>query len=316
MEIPEKKYIELQNGEKYAYIEQGERQTGKTFLFIHGNSSSSMHYLPVFNRLKSAPGEALSGKHLIAPDLRGFGDSSYINRFDNLWELAQDIKLFMEALGIKNAHVIGWSTGGGVAMELASRYPSLVLSLFLIEGMSYKGFPLYAKNPDGTYRPYCGKDELALDPVLIAPALAAYENKDISFFDKLWNFSIYTINKPSEEENNLYLNETVKQRNLIDVDWALAVFNMSGGHNGYTQGRGTISNILCPVAVTCAESDKLVPPDTSRENALAIKGAYLLEYKNCGHSPLVDCPDRLAADILKHAGISEGSGLIKKLIDR
>ena len=24
----------------------------------------------------------------------------------------------------------------------------------------------------------------------------------------------------------------------------------------------------------------------------------LLTYENCGHSPMVDCPDRLAADVL------------------
>jgi len=41
-----------------------------------------------------------------------------------------------------------------------------------------------------------------------------------------------------------------------------------------------------------------------RENAAAIKGSKLLEYEKCGHSPLVDCPDRVAADILAHAGLS------------
>ena len=289
MEKPQKKYIKLSNGETYAYIEQGEKNP--PILLIHGNSSSSLHYLPLFKRLLDI--------HLIAVDLRGFGDSTYNGRFETLGELAEDIKLLTDALGLSKLHVIGWSTGGGIAMELASRYPSLVLSLFLIEGMGYKGYPLYAKNADGTYRPYSGKEELSRDPVLIAPALAAYESKDTAFFEKLWNYSIYALNKPGEEENKLYLEETVKQRNLIDVDWALAVFNMSDEHNGYSQGSGTIDGISCPVTITCAEFDKLVPPETSKANAAAIKGAKLLEYENCGHSPLVDCPDRLTADILK-----------------
>jgi pimeloyl-ACP methyl ester carboxylesterase len=288
----EKTFISLPNGEIYAYLEQGEVTGGETFLLIHGNASSSLHYTPLFNRL--------SGFRLIAPDMRGFGDSSYNARFSSLAELAEDIKLFAGALGITKAHVAGWSTGGGIALELAVKYPSFVSSIFLIEGVGYKGFPLFRKNPDGSFTPFAGKDELAADPVLIAPALAAHESKNTAFFEQRWNASIYIVKKPGAEENALYLAETVKQRCLVDLDWALITFNMSAGHNGYNMGSGTIGSINCPVTITCAEKDMVVPPETSRENAAAIKGSVLLEYQNCGHSPLVDCPDRLAADILAH----------------
>ena len=303
MEIPEKKYITLANGEIYAYLEQGDKKPEKpSFLLLHGNSSSSVHYLPLFKRLVDS--------HLLSPDLRGFGDSSYNSGFGSLSELAEDIKLFTETLNISKVHVAGWSAGGGVALELAARYPSLVASLFLIQGMGYKGYPLYAKKPDGTFRPYSGREELARDPVLIAPALAAYESKDFAFFERLWNLSIYILNKPSEDENKLYISETLKQRNLVDFDWALAIFNMSDEHNGYVQGSGTIGNIRCPTVITSAKLDKLVPPGTARENAAAIRNAKLLEYENCAHSPLVDCPDRLAADILAHTGINTDTEVI------
>ena len=119
----------------------------------------------------------------------------------------------------------------------------------------------------------------------------------------VWDASIYTGKKPSPEENKIYLAETLKQRNLIETDWALANFNISDKHNGYTMGSGGIKNIRCPVAFTCAELDVVIPPATSRENAAAISGSKLFEYEKCGHSPLVDCPDRLATDILTHAGI-------------
>ena len=46
----------------------------------------------------------------------------------------------------------------------------------------------------------------------------------------------------------------------------------------------------------------VVPPETVRENAAAINGSKLLEYKDSGHSVLVDSPERLAADILEHLG--------------
>jgi pimeloyl-ACP methyl ester carboxylesterase len=39
---------------------------------------------------------------------------------------------------------------------------------------------------------------------------------------------------------------------------------------------------------------------TTKDNSAAIKGSVIVEYKNSGHSPLVDCPDKLAEDILAH----------------
>ena len=292
-ENPEKKLVTLPNGEQYAYIEQGEGSEEKTFLLIHGNSSSSMHFLPLFKRMP--------GVRLIAPDLRGFGDSSYNAGFSSLAELADDVKMFADALGIAKAHIIGWSTGGGIVLELAVRYPALVASIFLIQGAGFKGYPLFKKNDNGSLAPFANKEELSRDPILIMPALAAFEAQNGAFFEMLWNMSIYRNQKPSPEENKLYLSETLKQRNLVDLDWALINFNMSNEHNGYAMGSGAIGSIHCPVTLTCADMDMVVTPATSRENAAAIPGSQLLEYEKCSHSPLVDCPDRLVADILTHA---------------
>ncbi|MCL2833716.1 MAG: alpha/beta hydrolase [Treponema sp.] len=291
----EKKSVKLANGETYAYIEHGEKNADKTFLLIHGNMSSSLHFLPLFLRMNDC--------RFIAPDLRGFGDSSYNSRFSALSELAEDVKLFADAVGINKAHVVGWSTGGGIVFELAARYPNLVASLFIIEGVGYRGYPLYRTKPDGSQEPYPNKDELALDPVSVAPPLAAFKTGNAEFFDQLWKAAIYVNNKPAEAQNKVYIAETLKQRNLVDVDWALAAFNMSDKHNGYADGSASIGKIKCPVTITCAEMDLVVPPATSRENAAAIHGSKLLEYPKCGHSPLVDCPDKLAADILAASGL-------------
>ena len=300
IENPEKKRIALPNGETCAYLDQGgDSEPAGTFLLIHGNSSSSVHFLPLFRRL--------GGVRLVAPDLRGFGDSSYNGRFSSLAELADDVKLFADALGIAQAHVVGWSNGGGVAFELAAKYPALVASLFLIQGAGHKGYPLFKKNDNGSVAPFASKEELARDPILIMPALAAFEAQNGAFFEMLWNMSIYRNQKPGPEENRLYISETLKQRNLVDLDWALINFNMSSEHNGYAMGTGEIGSIRCPVTLTSAELDPIVTPAISRENAAAIRGSKLLEYENCGHSPLVDCPDRLASDILAHAGLAHAS---------
>ena len=291
--MPEKKSLPLPNGETYAYLDQG---AGDTVLLIHGNMSSSVHYKPFFERI--------GAMRLVAPDLRGFGDSSYNSRFSTMLELAEDVKMFADALGIKKAHIAGWSAGGPVAFELAVKYPEFVQSLFIIQGAGHKGYPLYRRSPDGTYAPFGSKEELAADP-RIAAGLSAFSSKNKFSMNMIWKATIYTGKKPSFRDNKLYISETLKQRNLVDLDWALINFNMSNEHNRYTQGTGEIGKIRCPVAFTCAELDKVVPPATVRENAAAISGSKLLVYEKSGHSPLVDCPDRIAADLLAHTGTAK-----------
>ena len=76
----EKKYISIGN-ETIAYLDEG---TGPVVVMVHGNMSSSVHYEPLITRIKDK-------YRCVALDLRGFGDSSYNNRFDTLEELADDV---------------------------------------------------------------------------------------------------------------------------------------------------------------------------------------------------------------------------------
>lgn len=292
----EKKTIRLANGETYAYLEAG---TGDSVLLIHGNMSSSVHFSPIFG--------ALAQKYrVIAPDLRGFGDSSYEKRFDLLSELAEDVKLFCEALGIARAHVAGWSTGGGIALELAARFPALVRSLFSIEGAGHRGYPIYKKDEKNmplVGQVYASKEEMAKDPLQVAPMLALFAAGNAAGMGWVWDQTIYTVGKPLPEQSALWLAETMKQRNLIDLDWALANLNMGAGTNGYREGDNSISKVECPCAFTTCDRDVVVPEWMVAENVGALGfRAKLLRYEGSGHSPLVDCPDRLTADMLAFFG--------------
>lgn len=287
MSLPIKKYAETKH-ERLAYIEKGD---GTDVILLHGNMSSSCHFLPLFEKNPQ-------GLRLIAPDLRGFGDSSYNRRFDSLAELADDVIEFMDALKIPKAHVLGWSTGGGVALSLAARYPTRVTSVFSVEGAGHRGYPIFKKKPDGssTSIPYKTKEEMAADPVQVAPCIAALNTQNAAFFEAVWDYTIYKVKKPSAEDNKLYLSETLKQRCLADLDWALASFNMSALPNAYGDGDGSISKILCPCAFTSGDKDLVVPYQMVIENANAVRNSLLIKYGDCGHSPFVDCPERLIKD--------------------
>ena len=286
----EKKFVSI-GKEKLAYLDEG---TGPVVVMVHGNMSSSVHYEPLITRIKDK-------YRCLALDLRGFGDSSYNNRFDTLEELADDVNLFTEALGIDSYYLVGWSNGGGVSLKICAKYPEKVKKFFDIEGAGLKGYPLYKKeNYQSTGKPYESKEEMATDPMQVAPVLSIFAKGDGAMMTAIWDATIYTVNKPTSEQNELWMSETLKQRNLVDLDWALATLNMSDEYTPYGKGDGSIKNIKCPVALTMAEKDVVVPDYMVLDNYNALGDlATLLPYENCGHSPMVDCPDRLAKDVVE-----------------
>ena len=290
----EKRQLVLSNGEVISYLEQGQGE--KTLVLIHGNTSSSVHYSPLIDRLPK-------DIKVLAPDLRGFGDSSYYQPIDSLLDLAEDIHLFLKEKKIEKAVIMGWSLGGGVAMEFAAQYPETVEKLILMESTTHRGYPIFQKDEAG--KPilgqiYASKEEMAKDKVQVVPLREAQKNKNFGFMSYIYDLTIYTANKPQSEDNIVWVNESLKQRNLVDVDWALANLNMGDKHNLYQEGNKRIQKITCPVMHTWGKKDIIVPEAMVMDNVKALeKQSVLNVYEDCGHSPVVDVPDQLTKDILE-----------------
>lgn len=288
------KYLNLKNGERLAYREVGKGE--HVLLLVHGNMSSGMHYLPIMERLPE-------DFKAITVDLRGFGESSYNHRFDRLKDLSEDLFEFVNLLGLKDFTLVGWSTGGGICLQFEADHPSLAAKIVMIEGVGYMGYPLAKKDAAGQAIPgtvYESKEAMAADPVQVAPAVAAMDNKDFTFMSWLWDVAIYTSKKPEPEMNIFYINETLKQKNLIDIDWSLAHFNMSHKHNGYLEGNGLIDRIEIPVLSFWGDKDIVVMGEDVKATVEAIgDNAEFVLLGDCGHSPLVDCPDLLSQRIFE-----------------
>jgi pimeloyl-ACP methyl ester carboxylesterase len=77
---------------------------------------------------------------LLAPDLRGRGDSVDVAGPSSMAQHAEDMVAVLDALGLDAVHVVGMSMGGFVAVHLAHLHPERVKSLVLVDG----GFPMAA----------------------------------------------------------------------------------------------------------------------------------------------------------------------------
>jgi pimeloyl-ACP methyl ester carboxylesterase len=69
---------------------------------------------------------------VLAPDLRGFGESPGTPHLVAMREYAQDVLELLDRLGIDRAAIVGLSMGGLVAMELATAHPQRCWALGLV----------------------------------------------------------------------------------------------------------------------------------------------------------------------------------------
>ena len=285
------KKIELTNNEVYTYREIENDQP--KLLLIHGNMTSSQHYDVLIEALKNS-------FHIIAPDLRGFGGSTYKHEISSLKDFSEDIYLFMNALDIPKANIAGWSTGGGIAMQLAIDHPEYVKKLILIESVGIKGYPIYKKNDQGqpiVEEPLLTKAEIAKDVVQVLPILNAYAQKDKETLKQIWDALIYVNGQPDDSQYRIYLEDMLTQRNLVDVDYALTRFNISEENNGVVDGTGEINNITQETLIFQGTNDLVVPEAMGDGIYEALGDQAKLVKGDWGHSPLIDALDVLKKEI-------------------
>src|SRR6267154_6599653 len=108
----------LSNGITLAYTEHGDPQ-GRPLLFIHGFTDSAASWVPLVPRLADRC-------RMILVDLRGHGGSSRPESGYARRDLAMDLVLLLDALGLALVDVIGHSLGSLVAQNLAEDWPARV----------------------------------------------------------------------------------------------------------------------------------------------------------------------------------------------
>jgi pimeloyl-ACP methyl ester carboxylesterase len=106
-----------------AYTDSG---IGRPVVLIHGYP---------FNRtLWNEQVAALSTSYrVIAPDLRGFGESDASDGTATMNRMAQDVALLLNHLGVTRATIAGLSMGGYVALAFYKQFPSRVRALVLAD---------------------------------------------------------------------------------------------------------------------------------------------------------------------------------------
>ncbi|MBB3194944.1 alpha/beta fold hydrolase [Roseateles terrae] len=273
---PSGSYITTKDGVQLYYKDWGPR-TGQPIVFSHGwpLDSDSWESQMIFL--------ADHGYRVIAHDRRGHGRSSQPWEGNDMDHYADDLATVIETLNLKNAVLVGFSTGGGeVARYIGRHGTSRVAKAVLVSAVP----PVMVKsdkNPNGVPKEVF--DGLRAGQL----ANRAQLYKDIA------SGPFYGFNRPGAKVS----------QGLIDNWW---LQGMLGGHkNTYdsikafseTDFTDDLKKFDKPTLVIHGDDDQIVPLDISgRASARLIKGAQLKVYEGAPHGLTDTHKDRLNADLL------------------
>src|SRR3989440_1838758 len=114
-------YAEV-NGINLYYETHG---SGRPLILLHGGLGSGEMFGPVL--------PVLAERHqVIAVDLQGHGRTADIDRPLDVGLMAGDIAALIDHLELASPDVVGYSLGGGVALQTAAQYPAKVRRLVAV----------------------------------------------------------------------------------------------------------------------------------------------------------------------------------------
>ncbi|SES11551.1 alpha/beta fold hydrolase [Psychrobacillus sp. OK032] len=284
--------VQLENGEQVSYRERPGGE--EVVVLVHGNMTSSKHWDVLIDQLDAK-------YKVYAIDLRGFGESTYKTRVQGIKDFSDDLKGFVDALELKQFHLIGWSTGGAICMQFVADYPGYCKKLVLLASASTRGYPFFATNmvgsPNLSHR-FKSIVDVENDLARTIPMQALYNTKNKAGLRAVWNASIYTHNRPKEEDYDAYLDDMLTQRNLADVYHSLNTFNISAVNNEAAKGTNQAKDITIPVLILRGDRDYVVTEEMTQEIVTDLgENATYIPLTNCGHSPLIDDLEQLTSRI-------------------
>jgi len=222
-----------------------------------------------------------NGYRVVAHDRRGHGRSGQVSSGNDMSTYADDLAAVIEALDLKEATLVGHSTGGGeVARYIGRHGTDRVAKAVLISAVP----PLMLKtsgNPVGL-------------PIDVFDGLRAGLMKDRSQFYREFAVPFFGANRPGAKVS----------QGILDQFWAWSM--QSGLKNAFecikafseTDFTEDLKKFDVPTLVMHAGDDQIVPVNHAERSAKLIKNAKVKIYPNAPHGLTATIQDQVNADLL------------------
>jgi 3-oxoadipate enol-lactonase len=243
-----------------AYIDRG---SGTPVLLIHG--------FPLDHTMWDAQIDALSQHcRVIAPDLRGFGQSS--TRFGKpdqtilMEEYADDLTELLEDIAVTEPVVlVGFSMGGYIAWQFMRKYPHLVRSLVQCDTKAA-----------------ADTDEARAGRIKMADNVAEWGSGRVAEMMGPKLFAPETF----ETKPNL----VAAVRHVVEKTRPVAIAAAQRGMAERPDMNGFLPTINVPTLILCGAKDAISPPKEMQAIAAAIPGSKYVEIADAGHMTTMENP--------------------------
>jgi 3-oxoadipate enol-lactonase len=246
------------NGIQLAYNRRGQ---GTPLVLLHGYPLDHHLWDEVLPLLEDT-------FDVIAPDLRGFGESTTVDSPYTMDDYASDIAGLLDQIGIQKTAIAGHSMGGYAALAFVRLFPERVSGLGLVSSQALADPP---DRKEGRYKSAADVLENG-----IASVVATMTPK-FTTDEKLQSWARASMER---QQPAAYIGALKAMAERIDATPLL-------------------SSLKLPVVIVHGDSDALIPIDRAREVKAALPQAHLVEISGAGHIPMVEAKEK-TAEALKH----------------
>lgn len=208
--------------------------------------------------------------HAFAFDQRGHGGADKPDTGYTLDDCANDVIAFMDAVDVRSAIIVGSSSGGYVAQQVALRAPDRVTGLVLVGApRSLQGRPAFADEVDALS-----------DPI-----------------DRQWVRDSLTWFPRYHDVPDWYIEDRVQDGLRVPAPvWKAALAGLTDAEPPSESG-----TITAPTLILWGGLDELLPQADGSALAAAIPRSRLVVYEKTGHLLLWEQPERVARAVADFA---------------
>jgi pimeloyl-ACP methyl ester carboxylesterase len=266
------------NGIRLHYLAAGR---GDPVVLLHGFAQTSHMWRPLIAEL--------SGRHtVIAPDLRGFGQSAAPADGYTKAAMAQDIHALLDSLKLDRVRLVGHDIGLMVAYALAAQYPQAVDRLVLMEAFlpGVGDWNSVFLLRDLWHFHFYGKTPLAL-----------VTGRERTYLEHFWNdFAADPEKSVSEEDREIYVNAYAQRGHMAaGMEVFRAFAKDAEDFAGFARTKLTM-----PVLVLSGE--KAGGPFLIEQGKMVATKVEGVLVKGSGHWLMEEAPDQVIPKLVEFLG--------------
>ena len=257
---PAVRTVELPNGVRLPYVEQGD-PTGPTLILLHPVGDSWRAFEGLLSKLPDSI-------HAFAPTQRGHGDASRPESGYRSKDFAEDLLYLMDALDIEAAFIAGGSSGGLVAQRFAIDHPDRV------QGLIFLAAPLRLTDNPMTPKVLESVSELTdpVGPEFVRDFAGGIVREHVS---------------PEQFEE------------MMDESMKVPAFVWKATIAGIVEDdfSSNLPDVSAPALVMWGDQDRGLPRGDQERLVELLQDAQLIVYRGGGHMLYWQLPDQVAADV-------------------